>query len=61
MKCVRTFGTGRHKRQADITFLFQYIYADALSLLLSTFDILTFANGLNLDQNRRILIRTLTA
>ena len=24
MKCVHTFGTGRHKRQADITFLFQY-------------------------------------
>ena len=26
MKCVHTFGTGRHKRQADITFLFEYIY-----------------------------------
>ena len=25
MKCVHTFGTGRHKRQADITLLFQYI------------------------------------
>ena len=25
MKCVNTFGTGRHKRQADITLLFQYI------------------------------------
>ena len=25
MKCVYTFGTGRHKRQADITLLFQYI------------------------------------
>ena len=24
MKCVHTFGTGRHKRQADVTFLFQY-------------------------------------
>ena len=27
MKCVHTFGTCRHKRQADITLLFQYIYA----------------------------------
>ena len=26
MKCVHTFTTGRHKRQADITLLFQYIY-----------------------------------
>ena len=25
MKCVHTFGTGRHKREADITLLFQYI------------------------------------
>ena len=25
MKCVRPFGTGRQKRQADITLLFQYI------------------------------------
>ena len=25
MKCVHPFGTGRHKRQADITLLFQYI------------------------------------
>ena len=25
MKCVRTFRTGRHKCQADITLLFQYI------------------------------------
>ena len=25
MKCVHTFGTGRHKRKADITLLFQYI------------------------------------
>ena len=24
MKCVHTFGTGSHKRQADITLLFQY-------------------------------------
>ena len=24
MKCVHTFGTGRHKRQADIALLFQY-------------------------------------
>ena len=26
MKCVHTFGTGRHKRQADIILLFQYSY-----------------------------------
>ena len=26
MKCVHQFGTGRHKRQADITLLFQYRY-----------------------------------
>ena len=25
MKCVHTFGTGRHKRQVDITLLFEYI------------------------------------
>ena len=25
MKCVHTCGTGRHKRQMDITLLFQYI------------------------------------
>ena len=25
MKCVHTFGTDRHKRQADITFWFEYI------------------------------------
>ena len=25
MKCVHTFGTGRHKHQADITLLFEYI------------------------------------
>ena len=28
MKCVHTFGTGRHKRQADITLLFEYISDD---------------------------------
>ena len=26
MKCVYTFRTGRHKRQADITLLFEYIF-----------------------------------
>ena len=26
MKCVHTFRTGRHTRQADITLLLQYIY-----------------------------------
>ena len=25
MNCVHIFGTGRHKRQADITLLFEYI------------------------------------
>ena len=25
MKCVHSFGIGRHKRQADITLLFEYI------------------------------------
>ena len=25
MKCVHTFGTGRPKRQADITLLFEYM------------------------------------
>ena len=24
MKCIHTFGTDRHKRHADITFLFEY-------------------------------------
>ena len=33
MKRVRTFGTGRHKRQADITLLFQYtIYKSGILL-----------------------------
>ena len=35
MKCVHTFGTGRHKRQADITFLFQYIYLKTLPCVTS--------------------------
>ena len=26
MKCVHTFGTGIHERQADITSLFEYMY-----------------------------------
>ena len=26
MNCVHKFGTDRHKRQADITFLFEYIF-----------------------------------
>ena len=33
MKCVHPFGTGRHKRQADITLLFQYISYCTLILL----------------------------
>ena len=32
MKCVQRFGTGRYKRQADITLLFQYIYMTAILL-----------------------------
>ena len=27
LKCVHTFGTDRHKRRADITLLFEYIYS----------------------------------
>ena len=30
MKCVNTFETKRHKRQADITFLFEYICSNRL-------------------------------
>ena len=26
MKCVHTFGTGKHERQADTTLLFEYMY-----------------------------------
>ena len=33
MKCVHTFGTGRHKRQADITLLFQYMISFDPTLL----------------------------
>ena len=33
MKCVHTFGTGRHKRQADITLLFQYRMSSGYALL----------------------------
>ena len=32
MKCVHTFGTGRHKRQAGITFLFQYISGEMINM-----------------------------
>ena len=32
MNCVHTFGTGRHKRQADRTLLFQYIFSAKLDL-----------------------------
>ena len=35
MKCVHTFGTGRHKRQADITLLFQYITVLITSALIT--------------------------
>ena len=38
MKCVHTFGNGRHKRQADITLLFQYTSLHLL--LLSSADFL---------------------
>ena len=37
MKYVRTFGTGRHKRQADVTFLFQYMYGEHRKLVLVWF------------------------
>ena len=37
MKCVYTFGTGRHKRQADITLLFQYMCHVVLILLYTIF------------------------
>ena len=36
MKCVHTLRTGRHKRQADITFLFQYIYNFRLKFFVSS-------------------------
>ena len=35
MNCVYTFGTGRHKRQADITLLFQYICIPVILIYLS--------------------------
>ena len=34
MKYVHTFGTGRHKRQADITLLFQYSFTLLLLVIL---------------------------
>ena len=34
MKCVHTLRTGRHKREADITLLFQYIYGPKPFLIL---------------------------
>ena len=30
MKCVNPFGTGRYKRQAEITLLFQYMSYNAI-------------------------------
>ena len=38
MKCVHTFGTGRHKRQADITLLFQYMSFRNTSWLSNSMD-----------------------
>ena len=38
MKCVHPFGTDRHKRQADITLLFQYIYQFTHCFTLQTRD-----------------------
>ena len=35
MKCVHSFGTGKHKLQADITLLFQYRSAALVRELLS--------------------------
>ena len=41
MKCVHTFGTGRHKRQADITLLFEYISSlTTFWILMGPYDIL---------------------
>ena len=35
MKCIQTFGIGKHKRQADIALLFDYIlYINNKSVLL---------------------------
>ena len=31
MKCVHTFGTGRHKRQADVTLLFEHMFGAHLN------------------------------
>ena len=43
MKCVHTFGTGRHKRQADITLLFQYMFLkiSVCSLVIAYLDYIT--------------------
>ena len=32
MKCVHIFGTDRHKRQVDITLLFEYMYFPSIFL-----------------------------
>ena len=39
MKCVHTFGTGRHKRQADITLLFQYIFFIITTVIITFIEI----------------------
>ena len=41
IKYVQTFGTGRHKLQADITLLFQYIIAKLDYYKLSVHEIAT--------------------
>ena len=43
MKCVHTFGTGRHKHQADITLLFQHMFLkiSVCSLVIAYLDYIT--------------------
>ena len=49
MKCVHIFGTGRHKRQADITLLFQYMYEHVIVETLSgTFNAISGGNIYNM-------------
>ena len=56
MKCVHTFGTGRHKRQADTTLLFQYILRgrglkfSIYDLLVSLEIVLTSAKSVDPDE-----------
>ena len=57
MKSVHSFGTGKHKRQADITLLFQYRSAALVHELLSNNSL--FVGQLYEDKSLALQVRDL--